>query len=42
MKGKVIELSQKFWKPLEKADSKEMREVSDPACRTAGRPPVTL
>lgn len=32
MKDKVIELSQRFWKSLERADSKGMREVSDPDC----------
>lgn len=30
MKDKVIELSQKFLKSLERADSRGMREVSDP------------
>lgn len=32
MKDKVIEQSKKFWKSLEKADSKGMREVSDQDC----------
>lgn len=32
MNEKIVELSTKFWRALEKADSAGMRSVCDPAC----------
>lgn len=33
MEHKIIEISQKFWQAMERADETKMREIADPSCR---------